>query len=131
MEFLQRRLAGEALPVRLAFWDGEAFDFGPAPSITITLRSKRVARLFFSGDMGRLGEAYVRGEIDVEGRMQDIITLGIGIAERLGRSRALRRLGTVAALRPRFRHSRKRDARRSITTTTYRTISTRSGSTGA
>jgi len=99
------------LPVRLAFWDGETFDFGPAPSITITLHSKRLIRLFLTGNMAALGEAYVRGEIDVEGRLQDIVRLGIGIAERLGRSRTLRRLGTLAAYRPRFRHTRKRDAR--------------------
>jgi len=111
LEFLRRRLRGEALPVRLAFWDGETFDFGPAPSITITLHSKRLIRLFLTGNMAALGEAYVRGEIDVEGRLQDIIRLGIGIAERLGRSRTLRRLGTLAAYRPRFRHTRKRDAR--------------------
>ncbi len=111
LKFLHRRLRNEALPVRLAFWDGEAFDFAPAPTVTITLHSPRVLRLFLTGDMGRLGEAYVRGEISVEGRLQDVLRLGIRIAERVGRSPLLRRLGAAAARRPRFRHSRRRDAR--------------------
>ncbi len=93
LDFLRARLRDEALPVRLAFWDGEAFEFAPAPAVTITLRSKRVLRLFLSGDMGRLGEAYARGEIDVDGQLQDILRLGIHIAERVGRSRLLRRIG--------------------------------------
>ncbi len=109
--FLQRRLGDGAFPVRLVFWDGEAFDFAPAPAVTITLKTPRLARLFLTGNMGALAEAYVRGEIEVEGRMRDVITLGIGIAEQVGRSRALRRAGALAALRPRFRHSRRRDAR--------------------
>ncbi|MEO9190628.1 MAG: cyclopropane-fatty-acyl-phospholipid synthase family protein [Acetobacteraceae bacterium] len=99
------------MPVRLAFWDGETFDFAPAPSITITLHSKRPVRVFLTGKMAALGEAYVRGEIDVEGRLQDIIRVGIRIAERVGRSPMLRRLGAMAAHRPQFRHSRQRDAR--------------------
>ncbi len=111
LEFLRRRLGDGALPVRIAFWDGEAFDFAPAPVVTITLRSARVLRLFLSGDMGRLGEAYARGEIDVDGRLQDVLRLGIRIAERVGRSRLLRRIGAVAARRPRWRHTRARDAR--------------------
>lgn len=111
LEFLRDRLAGEDLPVRMTFWDGEAFDFAPEPIMTITLRSRRILRLFLTGDMGRLAEAYVQGEIGVEGRLQDVLRLGIRIAERVGRSPLLRRLGAVAAHRPRFRHSRARDAR--------------------
>ena len=103
---LQRRLGG-ALPLRIVLWDGEAFDLMPAPRICLTLCSRRLARLFLTGNIGGLAQAYVEGELAVEGRLEDILGVGIGLAERVGRSPLLRR---IASLLPRRRHSRARDA---------------------
>src|SRR5579884_1915692 len=109
LETLRARLGGETLPLRIAFWDGETFDFAAKPKVTIALSAPRLMRLFLFGDIGGLGRAYVRGEIGVEGRVEDVLAIGIRIAERLGASSVLRR---IAALLPRrrFRHSRRRDA---------------------
>ncbi len=109
LEFLRRRLAGTALPLRVAFWDGGVFDFAPAPIVTIRIRSPRVMRLFLTGNMGRLGEAYVEGDIGVEGRLQDVLRIGITIAERIGQSPVIRRIAPLLARLPR-RHSKRRDA---------------------
>jgi cyclopropane-fatty-acyl-phospholipid synthase len=103
---LRNRLGG--LPLRLVFWDGEAFDFAPDPRITLTLHTRRLARWFLTGNMARLGGAYVSGELAMDGRVEDALMLGIGIAERIGKSRLLRRAGRLFAHRT--RHSRKRDA---------------------
>src|SRR6185437_4454387 len=62
---LQRRLGGSSLPLRLVFWNGTALAFAPDPTVTITLRSPRVLRMLLTGNMGRLGQAYVEGEIRV------------------------------------------------------------------
>ncbi len=112
LDTLRRRLGEASLPLRLTFWDGESFDFAPAPDVTIALRSPRVLRRFITGDMGSLGAAYVEGEITVEGRLQDVLHVGIAIAERVGRVRAVQRAAWLLARRPRwrFRHSKQRDA---------------------
>ncbi|MGH7089976.1 MAG: class I SAM-dependent methyltransferase, partial [Stellaceae bacterium] len=112
LETLRARLGGEKLPLRIIFWDGEAFDFAAAPRVTLTLASRRLIRRFLLGDIDGLGAAYVKGEIGVEGRIEDVLAIGIRIAERLGASPALRRIGQVGALMPRrrFRHTRQRDA---------------------
>jgi hypothetical protein len=82
---LRNRLGG--LPQRLAFWAAEAFDFAPDPRVTLTLHTRRLARRFLTGNMAALGGAYVSGELATDGRIEDALLLGIGIAERVGRSR--------------------------------------------
>lgn len=107
LQHLRQRTADAPLPLRLAFWDGAIFDFAPMPKVTLAIHSPRVLRLFLTGNMARLGQAYVEGEITVDGRLQDIMQVGIAIAERIGRSSLVQR---IAALRPRRAHSRQRDA---------------------
>lgn len=97
-----------ALPLRIVFWDGAAFDFAPQPRITLTLHTRRLARWFLTGNMARLGGAYVSGELAMEGRIEDALMLGIGIAERIGKLRLARQLGRLFSRRT--RHSRARDA---------------------
>jgi cyclopropane-fatty-acyl-phospholipid synthase len=106
LDRLRNRLADDPPPLRIRFWDGEIFDFAAAPRVTITLRTRRLMRLFLTGNMGRLARAYVEGEIEVEGGLHDTLQIGISLAERLGRSVLLRRLGRLS---PRWRHSKARD----------------------
>jgi len=110
LSVLHKRLLGCALPLRLAFWDGEIFDFSAAPSVTVTLRTPQTARDFLLGRFDRLGDAYVAGDILVEGDAQEILRIGIELAERVGKTRWLpqvvRALGFVS-----FRHSKAADAR--------------------
>jgi cyclopropane-fatty-acyl-phospholipid synthase len=103
---LRDRLARDRPSLRIRFWDGELFDFVPAPRVTITLRSKRLLRLFVTGDMARLSRAYVDGEIDVDGRLQDVLQVGITLAERIGKSALLRPVGRLLGRR----HSIRGDA---------------------
>jgi cyclopropane-fatty-acyl-phospholipid synthase len=105
---ISRGLEGENLPLRLTFWDGEAFDFSARPSVTITLRSPSLLRYLATGDMSRLGDAYIRGDLSVEGPIEDILASGIRIAERIGKaSPVLKVLSALGRLRPR---SKKTDA---------------------
>ncbi len=107
---LRARLGGAALPLRLVFWDGEVFDFAAAPLVTVTLGSKRLLRLFLTGNMGRLAQAYAKGEIGVDGRIGDVIRVGIALAERIGNEPAIRRAAALTARLPR-RRSKAADAR--------------------
>lgn len=108
LHHLRSRLADDPPPLRLVFWDGERFDFAAEPRLTITLHSARLLRLLLVGDFAALGNAYVEGEIAVEGAIEDILTVGIALAERLGQSATLRRLGRLAKVVP-HRHSRRQD----------------------
>ncbi len=106
---LQAMIADDPLPLRLVFWDGEAFDFAPTPAVTLTLHSRSLMRALMTGRIARLGDAYVAGELTIDGRIDDILGVGIRIAERVGRySRiaALARPFTALA----FRHSKSNDA---------------------
>jgi cyclopropane-fatty-acyl-phospholipid synthase len=106
LQHLRTRLGG--LPLRLVFWDGEAFDFASEPRITLTLHNRRLARWFLTGNMAALGGAYVSGELGVEGRVEDLLMFGIAVAERVGQSSLLRHLGRLLAHRR--KHSKARDA---------------------
>ena len=56
--------------------DGGVQRFGPAtPSFHVTLKNKRGLRAVTSVDEGRIGDAYVNGDIDVEGDMLDPFVL--------------------------------------------------------
>jgi cyclopropane-fatty-acyl-phospholipid synthase len=107
---LRDRLQGKPLPLRIVFWDGEIFDLASDPLITIRLHSKRLLRFFLTGNMGRLAQAYVEGEIEVEGRIGEVLRVGIALAERIGKLPVLRRAAPVLARLPR-RHSKAADAR--------------------
>jgi cyclopropane-fatty-acyl-phospholipid synthase len=105
---IRNSLADENLPLRLAFWDGETFDFSPAPIVTLTLRSPSLLRFFLSGQMARLGDAYVHGELGVDGPVEDILAVGMRLAERIGKiSPLVKSLSALNRLRPR---SKKSDA---------------------
>lgn len=111
LDRLRERLeAGGAAPrLRIVFWDGEHFDFAGAPQVTITLRSRRLLRLFLTGNMRRLAQAYVEGELGVDGRVEDVLRVGIALAETVGNIPLLRRMAPLFAHLPR-RHSKARDA---------------------
>jgi cyclopropane-fatty-acyl-phospholipid synthase len=107
--YLRSRLAGDPLPLRLIFWDGDCFEFGKSPQVTITLGSPDLLKLLLRGDFAALGDAYAEGRLGVEGRAEDVVRTGIALAQRLGKSRLLRPLSKVVSSIP-FRHSRRKDA---------------------
>ncbi len=63
-------LFGGELPVRLRAWDGS--ETGPTGAPTVVLRSRKAVRrlLYSPGELG-LAQAYVTGELDVEGDLAD------------------------------------------------------------
>ena len=104
---LEPRLRGLALPLRLVFPDGSALELGDAPTVELAFHRRGLLRKLLRGDLDALGAAYVAGELGVEGRIEDVIAVGIALAERL------RRVGrfwpTLAARLPRRRHTQAAD----------------------
>src|SRR6476661_7220381 len=63
-------LFGGTLPIRIRAWDGS--EYGPAGAPAVAIRSRRALRrlLWQPGELG-LAQAYITGEIDVEGDLTE------------------------------------------------------------
>ena len=99
--------ASDPIPLRLVFWDGEAFDFAADPTVTLTIHSRSVLKDFLTGRMGKLGDAYVKGALTVDGAVNDVIAVGIRLSEHFGK---LSGFAAIARTFTTFRHSRSNDA---------------------
>jgi len=112
--FAEKRLARVAqrfvqttpIPLRLQLWNGQAFDLGPSPAITIKVKEPGAIRAFLAPDFSKLGEAFVREQIDVQGPISEVIALADALVhsarKRVARWRHLRTVAT---------HTRRQDAR--------------------
>jgi cyclopropane-fatty-acyl-phospholipid synthase len=83
---LLEHLLGGPLPLRIRTWDGS--EAGPTDGPTLEVRSRRaLRRLLWNPDEIGLGRAWVAGEIDLEGDLED----ALGRLETIGRDLAARR----------------------------------------
>jgi cyclopropane-fatty-acyl-phospholipid synthase len=58
-------------------WDGEVIGYGNRPKTTLVINSSKVpGELFSKGFLG-FGEAYVAGDLEVEGDLQELLRLGL------------------------------------------------------
>ncbi|TDY23466.1 cyclopropane-fatty-acyl-phospholipid synthase [Paraburkholderia sp. BL6665CI2N2] len=96
------------LPARLVLWNGEHFDFGTfaEPHVTLNVRSASALPLLLDPSLDNLGEAYVNGKIDIEGKLTDIIDIGYALA----RSTVTNALSAVRAVRA-MTHTKRSDKR--------------------
>ncbi|MFJ4921569.1 class I SAM-dependent methyltransferase [Streptomyces sp. NPDC088725] len=127
---LAEQLFGDRLPLRLRAWDGSTA--GPEGAPVVVLRSRRaLRRLVWQPDELGLAQAYITGELDIEGDLADgLRTVWSAVRERglrppkltlADRARAVRtalRLGAVGPRPPApssqarltgTRHSKARD----------------------
>ena len=70
------------MPARLALWNGQSYDFGTfeQPAVTLRLKSVAAVPLLLDASLDNLGEAYVKNQIDVEGKLADIIDVSYALA---------------------------------------------------
>lgn len=70
------------IPARLVLWNGEQLDFGnfSAPQVTLKVNNASALPLLLEPSLDNLGEAYVKGKIDIEGKLSDIINIGYSLA---------------------------------------------------
>jgi cyclopropane-fatty-acyl-phospholipid synthase len=89
---------------RFILWDGQQLDFGNAvaPPVTLHIKDPSFVHDLLRPSMSKLGEAYVRGRIDFEGKITDIIDLGFSLVRSVETSK-LRFLSRY------FPHSRQSD----------------------
>lgn len=94
------------LPARLVLWDGQQHDFGQfaAPRVTLHVKSATALPYLLEPSLDNLGEAYVKGKIDIEGKLSDIINIGYSLARSTVTSAS-----KLARVRRYFNHSKSSD----------------------
>jgi cyclopropane-fatty-acyl-phospholipid synthase len=94
-----------ALPLAIELWNGKRFPLSDHPSVTLRVSGASVLRDLDGADLGKLGEAYVEGRIDVEGPIDEALRAAEALASSNGRGPE-RRKRLFAGM-----HTRKRDAK--------------------
>jgi cyclopropane-fatty-acyl-phospholipid synthase len=99
------------VPLRVKLWDGRVVELGPAaaqePAPLLHIPSISALRHILPPTLASLGRAYVEGEIDVEGRLSDVIDAAWGLAKSTVRQGE----GLVRRMAKRFRHTAATDKR--------------------
>lgn len=94
-----------ALPLRLVLWNGQQLDFGQnTPQVTIKVPHASALSYLLTPSLFNLGKAYVEGKIEVEGRLNEIISVGTALARH-----SLKPEGRFARIVRSFNHTRKKD----------------------
>lgn len=95
-----------ALPLRLVLWNGQQYDFSPGtPEVTLKVPHASAITSLLSPSLASLGEAYVEGKIEVEGKVKSIIN----VANELAAS-TLKAEGRLGRMVRSVTHTKKRDA---------------------
>ena len=105
IEMLASALRPHDIPLRIALWNGQAYDLGRFPRATIRVKSEAAVRRLVRPSLDSLGEAYVNGELDAEGDLDSLIHSAAGLARHFGKMRP----GWIELFR-RTQHSRAVDA---------------------
>jgi len=99
------------LPGRLALeWPGGSAG-AAAAAVRLKLHDPRVLLSLARGQIGQLADAYVRGSLDIEGRLQDVMSVAAELAgDPVRQGRRALSPGWLHGLRSRLRHRPPRDA---------------------
>ena len=94
------------LPARLVLWNGQQHDFGTfaAPQVTLHVKGASALPYLLQPSLDNLGEAYIKGKIDIEGRLADIINFSYSLARNTVAS-----AGRLARVRRYFEHTKASD----------------------
>jgi len=95
------------LPVSLRLWNGSEFPLGrfEKPNVTLTVREAAALPLLLTPSLDNLGEAYVQGKIDLEGKLTDIIDVGY----RFSAAAKHRAGGVLNKVAQHFTHTKQED----------------------
>ncbi|MFO1340995.1 MAG: class I SAM-dependent methyltransferase [Burkholderiaceae bacterium] len=101
----------DALPCKLALqWPGGRLGSG-RPDVLLRLRHPGLLLPLAGGEIGSLADAYVRGELDIEGSLQDVMAVAaVLVGDPVGRGRDGAVARGLAACRSLWLHRRQRDA---------------------
>ncbi|MBI1943427.1 MAG: class I SAM-dependent methyltransferase [Betaproteobacteria bacterium] len=91
------------VPLAIELWNGKRFELGGRPRVTLRVAGAGALRRFAKPDLAALGEAYVEGDFDLEGPIDEALRAAEALTRSLGRAAKgrLPRLGL---------HTKKADA---------------------
>jgi cyclopropane-fatty-acyl-phospholipid synthase len=94
-----------ALPLQLDLWNGQKVQFSrESPQVIVRVPHASALKYFWKPSLSSLGEAYVNGKIEVEGKAKAIIAIANALA-----ARTLKLEGKFARIARSFRHSKESD----------------------
>ena len=99
------------LPLRLVLWNGQYYDFSCpdngvfVPEVTIRVPQASALTYLLTPSLSNLGEAYVEGKIEVEGKLKKIISVGNALA-----ANYLKPVGKFGRIVRTIRHNKEKDA---------------------
>jgi cyclopropane-fatty-acyl-phospholipid synthase len=73
------RIQAHGLPLRLQLWNGKEFELGAKPRVTVSIPSVSSLKYFISPHLGNLANAYVEGEIGVDGKLKDVVEIAASL----------------------------------------------------
>lgn len=71
------------LPLRLRLWDGNHFDLGPSPQVTILIKEPQLMQQLAHPSLNELGAAFVEGKLELEGSIGEAIRVCDVLSEAL------------------------------------------------
>lgn len=92
------------LPMGIHLWNGKEIDLTDSPKVIVDLPSANALRYLIHPSLDSLGEAYVEGKLDVEGKVNDIIEVASQLADTSESTRSIIDRSKL------LHHSRKVDA---------------------
>ena len=90
------------IPLAIELWNGRRYELGEEPSVTFRVADADALKRISSPDFASLGEAYVEGDLELEGPIEDALAAVESLARAWGKSAKPRR--------PFGGHSRKTDS---------------------
>jgi cyclopropane-fatty-acyl-phospholipid synthase len=105
LDDLASRLRRHDIPLRLSLWNGREYELGQSPEVTIRVPGAAGLRHLLRPSLDSLGQAYVEGHLDVDGRVSAVISAVASLA-----GHVLEPVGRYGAIRRMVRHTPKMDA---------------------
>ena len=73
---IESRLKALPVPINLRLWTGRSVTSSAAAPITVTVRTPKALLSLSNPNLGKIAEAYVEGQIDLDGDFRDVLSLG-------------------------------------------------------
>ena len=73
VNLFEQRLRGMDLPVNIEFWTGKRVSLGDFPKVKLVLRRPAALKALVKPGLGKIGRAYVEGDIDIDCDIHDLI----------------------------------------------------------